>query len=1111
MRRLPHLVTFTLLSPTFQTRLPSPPESWAEVVAKRAIDGPSISWDPHGIILVPSDVVNGHPYWSPDWDGLVYRGDARTPSEIEAAGGFRSRFAGPVANAGAVEEWVNPYSLFSHVKGKIENTVYISTTLNTPRAAFYAINSLGKTAPKDRTTSYVYQIQADGKTFVDVNRSLRLRGALSNFEVAAMDLIPWSSVKGWTQLSMDQLKAIEKSESVLADFASSYTANPEYKPVSHPGMSTRPQLAGWPRDSTAWKAEPWRTLRRNRKAKDLLNVKAEYERIKVACAKLTKRDGSSCLEGLVEPSSSSSAKKQPKPGVVKAPTSPKSSDRLGAAGKAPPGGPDNGGKKAAAAAAAVPGGPAPAPAPVPVPSNGGIKIAPSSPSAGPCKGNAPACVVTLASVPAREKSLFARGLKNFEAMYDNFVWKGLQYKAGLQASVYGSYYTKSLEALKPKIKGLGTGFVVGTLIGLPFSVHDIVNAFVHDLSDVRKAAAVLSVVPLAFVSCTAQLATYTDEYHEISKSPIRSVAARVDITYCAVGDFLLFTPLMPIGIMIHVARVILGAVAGALEREDEPTVEKVIQLRYEGWKPYKTQLEYLFVGDEWRNAIAERRDNATAFLSTYLSLAKAVLDEEMANLTANDKDQYWKQHNAIVDAIWELEDQFCVAQHRIDGAWKQDIRDRAKKMVLDLSKSYQESWAKVIKKEFPERLDRVKSFHIPPWEARRTGLNQHVDERRKMVKDVFSRASDTPLDVTDTLRSVMRSLDLLLGPHPDLPSNRSCLAGQSLWPDVKKIWPNVTEDLSPDIPSNGIPVAGCQQPCQGDAVLKVIDSSQCYDRRPERKLAPHAPSCCPFEHLSLARVTDRLRPHNGWENPVVSDPSGAESRFALLEKLESKAPSASSLPSSSQPASSDIHKPAEVWTPSKATNKPWQYGEVTIEEALSCSDEDNRSPDCVQWVGTEIFCGRQSSSKDACFSEFQPPPFLSGKQDSCKPYVPPYSENCVGTTKWCQNIDQYATNITTEECLRRRPPPPDSTVAADHSSVARPEPPVRGSGVQFCNGYCSSPPEFFPPDKMNETGFAGGPCRYIDIPHGQCIDLPDWREMMMTMNLTARTACTYYG
>ncbi|RCI16757.1 putative heat-labile enterotoxin [Ophiocordyceps polyrhachis-furcata BCC 54312] len=855
MRSLPHLITFTLFSPI---------QGWTEV-ARRAIEGyPAPPPDPHGIHIIPSNALDMGRFRPPEWDGFVYRGDPRTPSEIEGAKGFYPKPAGPMAKPGLEPEWVNPYSLYSHVMGKIEKTKYVSTTLDPNRAAFYAHNSLHAPGNEGRETSFVYQIESDGKNMIDINRSLRLWTVLPNQEVAAMDGIAWSSVKGWAELTRDQLSAINSGKAKIGDSVSSYTPNPQHVPASHPGMSARPHLAGWPADSKAWTFEPWRRIRA-RNGGQPVDVKERYEKIMAACGKSSSLDGT-CLGAVKRPSPPSPGKQ-----AIKGPSSGNS--------------------------------------------RGKTVVAPSS----PCKGG---CRVTLASVPAGEKKLFARGLKNFEAMYDHVVFRGLRDRASLAEPVYGRHYAKSSQSVKAHMGAAGKGLAAGALVGLPLSVVGIVDAFTHNFSDARKAAAVLSVVPIPFVSCSSQLAVYADEYDEVSKDPVRSVATPVDIGFCAVADFLLFTPLMPLGVFIHAVRFMASPFLAGMPNNEGPTLDQVMESRYQGWKPIKTQLELLFFGDEWRHVVAERRENATAYLATTLSLAKAVLDEEMANLTASD----WRRHNAVVDSIWDLEGQFCVAKHKVDEAWRRQVRDSAEKMVLDLSKSFQDSWCKIVNKEILDKPDIMVEPRVParprrlgwPQRSRSDSAEKHPDPRQRHTKTVFRQACNTALNVTDTLEAVMSNVDFLLGSQPDLTSNKSCLSGKDLWPDVKKIWPSRPEDSSPDVPPSARPVASCQQPCQGNAVLKIIESSevypsyQCYHRRQANKLPPQPPLCCPFARHSLARVTDRLRPFHGWENGTVclgddysldpNDPSGA-TRFALLEReKKSKSRSLSSFLS----ASSDL-------------------------------------------------------------------------------------------------------------------------------------------------------------------------------------------------------------
>ncbi|OAA33955.1 Heat-labile enterotoxin, A chain [Beauveria brongniartii RCEF 3172] len=244
--------------------------------------------DPHGIQIMSSEQVSravetdrGTVFDGPEWDGTVFRGDARTPPEIKAKDGFYPR-PGPDA--------ASKYSIYSHVKGNIQNTGYVSTTSDVNRAGLYAGNSLKAPGHEGKTVSYVYQIQANKKNYVGVNKSLRLYNVWSNQEHVAMDGIPWSAVKGYAKLTMEQLDSIRASEAKVEDFVTSYTPNEDFIESSLPGSSARPELAGWPEDSTAWRVEPWRG-QRARNGGEPPNTKQAFDKIKAACRGLAKRDG----------------------------------------------------------------------------------------------------------------------------------------------------------------------------------------------------------------------------------------------------------------------------------------------------------------------------------------------------------------------------------------------------------------------------------------------------------------------------------------------------------------------------------------------------------------------------------------------------------------------------------------------------------------------------------------------------------------------------------------------------------------------------------------------------------------------------------------------------
>ncbi|KAF4591387.1 putative enterotoxin [Ophiocordyceps camponoti-floridani] len=175
---------------------------------------------------------------------IVYRGDARGPSEVQA--GSRPGFYplnGPVRP--------QDYGLFSHVEGTLESTAYVSTTDHLLVAADYAHRkSKGK-------PGYIYRIQTSSN-FVDVNRSLLNWRYRQNYEHVAMLGIPFSQVQAYVELTPEVYTNILQNRLKEMD----WIVNQGHVPVVEKlrGSSVRPDLAGYPEGHNHWNWRPWRQI-----------------------------------------------------------------------------------------------------------------------------------------------------------------------------------------------------------------------------------------------------------------------------------------------------------------------------------------------------------------------------------------------------------------------------------------------------------------------------------------------------------------------------------------------------------------------------------------------------------------------------------------------------------------------------------------------------------------------------------------------------------------------------------------------------------------------------------------------------------------------------------
>jgi RHS repeat-associated protein len=139
--------------------------------------------------------------------GETFRGDTRSPAEIKAAGGFQGR---------------NPegqVSLDEHMKAKRNPSQWISASKSPDVASLYSVmpNADQSKFLTQHNKGYSYVIDHPGG--VDVNTVPGITNT-PNLEVAYDQGVPWSSVKGWTE--------VESAQGAVA--RTKFIPNPDYVP-----------------------------------------------------------------------------------------------------------------------------------------------------------------------------------------------------------------------------------------------------------------------------------------------------------------------------------------------------------------------------------------------------------------------------------------------------------------------------------------------------------------------------------------------------------------------------------------------------------------------------------------------------------------------------------------------------------------------------------------------------------------------------------------------------------------------------------------------------------------------------------------------------------------
>ncbi|RDA95795.1 hypothetical protein CP533_5154 [Ophiocordyceps camponoti-saundersi (nom. inval.)] len=118
----------------------------------------------------------------------VFRGDTRSPADIQAAGGFL-----PDDEIDYDDPAV--YSLSGHVNGRLAYSAYISTSRSFGQSAVHFAIRLGP-------GSYVYRIHVT-PNMIDVNSVITSGPYVFQHEVSALGGIPWTAVQGWLRMSDD--------------------------------------------------------------------------------------------------------------------------------------------------------------------------------------------------------------------------------------------------------------------------------------------------------------------------------------------------------------------------------------------------------------------------------------------------------------------------------------------------------------------------------------------------------------------------------------------------------------------------------------------------------------------------------------------------------------------------------------------------------------------------------------------------------------------------------------------------------------------------------------------------------------------------------------------
>ncbi|KAK8145674.1 hypothetical protein G3M48_004125 [Beauveria asiatica] len=548
---------------------------------------------------------------------VAYRGETRDPAAIEAVKGFFPRDPG---RALTKEETEAGSGIYSHVAEKIvkDYTKFVSTAMD-PAAA----SDFGK------STGYVYVIAPDPK-MVNVPETLgefMPAQFAKESELVAVGQIPFDQVRGWIKKSTairpgdwlalrehghklsGQPLSEELKKQLGRNIADAYTPNKKYNAAKYDktrASGGRPELAGFPKDSPAWKKAPWKQYQNKKVSESLKEFLSEAVCAKAeACVKaqLTSKAGEAGVPNPyvdVDPPCKETDLRKRQEEACRQLTEEDETETDGQEA-------EEGGTE---------------------PSEG---TEPQEP------GNAEE------GLGAEEKLDLARKTSE-EVFEDLFTSRKLSQKAtewGLKVKdartrVLGY---KPLTETSPHFSLSKAGLALEGA-GLVAWGVGMVQAFTSNSTGWERAAAVTALVP--FVGCG---------FNAIAESQTKEGIDVIDQMLCITADILLFTPLAPFAFVVQVFRVIHGL----FKTKSVPKAEEVQETRDKAWSKILDDKVYTYYySDDSLSRNRKFRDklNGTLFADSMAIVSDAADLIAAANATMQasakspnvDKDQI----NAVV-------------------------------------------------------------------------------------------------------------------------------------------------------------------------------------------------------------------------------------------------------------------------------------------------------------------------------------------------------------------------------------------------------------------------------------------------------------------------------
>ncbi|KID95457.1 Heat-labile enterotoxin, A chain, partial [Metarhizium majus ARSEF 297] len=273
---------------------------------------------------------------------------------------------------------------------------------------------------------------------------------------------------------------------------------------------------------------------------------------------------------------------------------------------------------------------------------------------------------------------------------------------------------KPLGPKSPKLRA-GSGGTAGSLaigaVGAAAWVGGVVAAFIRDASALDRAAAVTSIIPLA--GCATGLAA------EIDKGEI-SASARVDSTMCFLGDALILGGLAPIGVAVHLARLLVQT----FTPPPKPPTKEEMQSKM------PLAIEAIMVISEGAQSIGA--------LNASSRVPDSNSDQEL--LQSNSQEAAEKIREAISVEIKGRQQRFLLGLPAV-------LRSNSTALLKTTAEQFNDNFIKKLTSK--ETIDRYRSYQENPSPGGKLPGNSRQQYLVKLMDDIGQHLRETPLPMPD--------------------------------------------------------------------------------------------------------------------------------------------------------------------------------------------------------------------------------------------------------------------------------------------------------------------------------------------------------------------------